>query len=82
MKNELQDAAKKSAKEVKSLKHRIMPRTRGAGSVVVNEVDGQIVLGNTDYGAHLDEFGSRNNPAYQPLRRGIRAAGFRFEESE
>lgn len=78
----LRDAAEQSAEEIREVKHRIMPRTRGRGSVVVREVDGEIVVGNTDRGAHLDEFGSRNNPAYQPLRRGIRAAGFRFEESE
>lgn len=29
---------------------------------------------------HLIEYGSRNNPAYAPLRRGIRAAGLRFDD--
>lgn len=27
---------------------------------------------------HLVEFGSKNNPPYGPLRRGVRAAGLRF----
>jgi len=80
--NILREAAEKSAEEVRDVKHRIMPRRRGKGTVVVREIDGRIVLGNTDAGAHLDEFGSKNNPAYQPLRRGITAAGFRFKESE
>lgn len=80
--NVLREAAEKSAEEVRNVKHRIMPKSRGRGSVVVREIDGRIVLGNTDRGAHLDEFGSKNNPAYQPLRRGIRAAGYRFKESE
>lgn len=78
----LREAAEKSAEEVREVKHRIMPQSRGRGSVIVREIDGQVVLGNTDRGAHLDEFGSKNNPTYQPLRRGIRAAGYRFKESE
>lgn len=34
-----------------------------------------------DVAAHLIEFGSVNNPPYAPLRRGIRAAGLRLDES-
>lgn len=30
---------------------------------------------------HLAEYGSINNPAYAPLRRGVIAAGLRFEPS-
>lgn len=30
---------------------------------------------------HLVEFGSQNNPPYAPLRRGVRAAGVRLDES-
>lgn len=29
---------------------------------------------------HLAEWGSVNNPAYAPLRRGVEAAGLRFRE--
>lgn len=29
---------------------------------------------------HLIEWGSRNNPVYAPLRRGVRAAGLRLDE--
>lgn len=29
---------------------------------------------------HLVEYGSRNNPPYAPVRRGVRAAGLRFED--
>jgi hypothetical protein len=35
---------------------------------------------NTDYGAHIAEYGSVNNPAYAPLRRGTQAAGFELRE--
>lgn len=29
---------------------------------------------------HLIEFGSKNNPAYAPMRRGVAATGFRLEQ--
>jgi hypothetical protein len=29
---------------------------------------------------HLVEYGSKNNPAYAPIRRGLRAAGLRFDD--
>ena len=38
-------------------------------------------VGNTDFFFHLTEFGSVNNPAYAPLRRGVRAAGLRLDEA-
>lgn len=38
-------------------------------------------IGSIDPFAHLVEFGSINNPAYAPLRRGIRAAGLRLDMS-
>ena len=34
-----------------------------------------------DIAAHLIEFGSAKNPAYAPMRRGVRAAGLRLEQS-
>lgn len=58
---------------------RMMPRS-GADPIVVT-VDGDAVsLGNTDYGAHLAEWGSIHNPPFAPLRRGVRASGIRLEE--
>lgn len=42
--------------------------------------DGDRII-STDPFWHLIEFGSINNPAYAPFRRGIRAAGLRLEES-
>lgn len=37
-------------------------------------------VGNRDPFAHLVEAGSKNNPPYAPLRRGVIAAGFRFAD--
>lgn len=34
-----------------------------------------------DIASHLIEFGSVKNPAYAPMRRGVRAAGLRLEQS-
>lgn len=43
------------------------------------EADGaSVVLTDRGGAAHIIEFGSVNNPAYAPLRRGAIAAGLRF----
>lgn len=34
-----------------------------------------------DFAWHLVEYGSVNNPPYAPIRRGLRAAGLRFDDS-
>lgn len=52
-----------------------------ADSIEVNELpDGSIVVATTDFAGHIVEWGSVNNPAYAPLRRGVRAAGARLDE--
>lgn len=56
-----------------------MPRHRG-DPVQIRTEDGEVRLVNTDYAAHLQEFGSVNNPPHAPLRRGVRAAGLRLDE--
>lgn len=45
--------------------------------VVVTD-DKVVRVGNTDPFFHLIEFGSINNPAYAPLRRGVLTAGLRL----
>jgi hypothetical protein len=55
-----------------------MPRG-GRAIVTESDLDGVRVV-NTDYGAHLAEWGSVNNPPHAPLRRGVRAAGLRLRE--
>lgn len=56
-------------------------RRKGASTIEVHPEGDHVVLVNTDYAGHLQEWGGKNNPAHAPLRRGIRAAGFRFRES-
>jgi hypothetical protein len=50
----------------------------GRFKTIVRRLTGTV--GNTDVAAHLIEFGSVNNPAYAPLRRGVQAAGLRFAD--
>jgi hypothetical protein len=73
-------AAGAVASESRGVAHRIMPRGRGEQITVVHEGT-EVFVTNQAYGAHLDEFGSINNPAYAPLRRGVNAAGFHLTES-
>lgn len=54
---------------------------RGGPAVRVENDGDEVVVENTDYGAHLMEFGSANNPAHAPLRRGARAAGLRLTDN-
>ena len=56
-----------------------MPRPGGEHIVVVQE-GGNVYIANKDYGAHLKEWGSKNNAPIAPLRRGVQAAGLRFKD--
>lgn len=58
---------------------RIMARNPQAFVVVTTE-DGTFVA-NTDYGGHLDEWGSATQEPNASLRRGAMAAGVRVEET-
>lgn len=49
-------------------------------SLSIVEVRGRSYLSSNDFAAHLVEYGSANNPAYAPLRRGVRAAGLDLRE--
>ena len=57
-----------------------MPNKDTSDIVVATDGD-EVYVSNTDHGAHLDEWGSVNNPAYAPMRTAVRAAGLRLEES-
>lgn len=48
---------------------------------VGNDDAGSPIVYTTDIAGHLVEFGSANNPAYAPIRRAVRAAGLRLDES-
>lgn len=39
-----------------------------------------VTVHSTDFAAHLVEFGSINNPAYAPFRRGAAALGLRLRD--
>lgn len=77
-KQALAEQAKSAQANSEQLAVRIMPSQSQAFEVV--EDDDGVRLVNTDHGGHLAEFGSSNNPPLAPLRRGVRAAGFRLEE--
>lgn len=53
---------------------------RGGPQIVVESNADGVTVANTDYGAHLQEYGSKNNPPHAPLRRGARAAGLRLTD--
>lgn len=60
--------------------HSVMPASRNPSIEVQEDAEGVAVV-NTDHGAHIDEYGSINNPPYAPLRRAVRAAGLRLDEA-
>jgi len=73
------EQAQVAADEANKLRHRIMPRKR-SNAIVVEKQAPDVFIVNTDLGGHLDEWGSKNNPAYAPLRTGVRNAGFDLTE--
>jgi hypothetical protein len=73
-------ASARVAPIAEGMTHHAMLRS-GHRRIEVIEQDGFVYLVNTNYCGHLEEFGSVNSPAYSPLRRGVRAAGYRLHES-
>lgn len=57
----------------------IAPDVTGAykRSVTVVTEQNRVFLATTDPFGHLVEYGSRNNPAYAPLRRAVQSIGLR-----
>jgi hypothetical protein len=60
----------------------VAPRGETADYVDSIESDEDGSVGTTDPFGHLVEWGSVNNPAYAPIRRGVSAAGLRLEEED
>jgi hypothetical protein len=58
----------------------LMPRAGQRQPIEVQATDEGVFIVNTDFGGHLAEWGSKNNPAKAPMRRGVRAAGFTLHE--
>lgn len=78
---EMRRALADAARAVKTEAERVAPvgsTGRYARSFVVGATPEGATVGNTDFAAHWVEYGSRNNPPYAPLRRGVRAAGLRL----
>lgn len=72
-------AARKVAAAASRHVHLTRP-DRSRRPIEVAEVDGDIAVANTNFGGPIEEFGSRNNPAYMPLRRGVSEAGYQLRE--
>ncbi len=74
---------RRAADAIKAKAEQIAPRTTSyyEKHFVVVEGDGPTKVGNTDFAAHMVEWGSVNNVAYAPLRRAVRAAGFHLKEA-
>lgn len=81
---EYDDMLKKTTEDVKRVAESIAPsgRTGNYGKSFVVYKDGDHwVLGNTDFAAHIVEWGSVYNPAYAPLRRAVQTVGLRLSEA-
>ena len=77
--NGLTECAQDIRERAHYVKHKIMPKKSASSDVVVEVIDGQVSVANTDHGAAIDEYGSVNSPAYSPMRTAVSAAGFRLE---
>jgi 20S proteasome alpha/beta subunit len=88
---EMQTALQAAADTVKTLAEQFargahapwMPAKGNRGQTIIVEHDdhGGVYVVNTDYAGHLYEWGSKNGPAYAPLRRAVRAAGLELTET-
>ena len=76
----LTEAAEASRDEAEQIRHHVMPKQKDPAIEVQHE-GFRVLLVNTDYGGHLDEWGSINTPAAAPLRNGVRNAGYPLEET-
>ena len=74
------NAARKVAERAVANVHgAFMPR-KGYRGIEVQGRGPDVTVVNTRYGAHLQEWGSRRNPAQAPLRRAVRQAGLHLQE--
>ena len=76
----LKKAAEPAASAAEGFAHHAMPR-KGRKRIEVVEVDGKVYISNSNYGAHLEEFGTATSPTFAPLRRGATAAGLTLKEA-
>lgn len=77
----LRRAAREVVRAAKALSPDGGPHKGYRETLRVRTVDDEVRAESTDIAAHIVEFGSRNNPPYAPLRRGVRAAGLDLKET-
>lgn len=79
---EHQEGMAELAEQIAAAAREVAPERSGdyKDSIEVAQSAGRTAVITTDFAGHLVEFGSRNNPAYAPLRNGARKAGFALEE--
>lgn len=76
-------ALEEAAQAVAQITRTLAPRGSGGyrRSIGVERDADSTTVYTTDIAGHIVEFGSANNPAYAPIRRAVRAAGLRLDES-
>lgn len=76
------DALADAGEEVASQAKAAAPVVTGyyKRSIWVDRGPFQVTVGSHDPFGHMVEWGSINNPAYAPIRRGVLAAGLRLDE--
>lgn len=81
---DLRDGLARTAEPARALAEQFSPgimRRPGAEQIQIVVNDDGVFLANTAYGAVIEEFGSRNNAPFAPLRRAAQEAGIRFDEA-
>ena len=80
---ELRDGLARTAEPARDLAETYAPgimRRPGSRQIEIVENEDGVFLVNTAFGAVIEEFGSRNNAPFAPLRRAAQEAGIRFDE--
>lgn len=76
----LRDAGEKVKSRAKSLARAHEMTGDYIESIDVTDSPDGVTVGTDDFAGHIIEWGSVNQPPQAPLRRGVRAAGLRFDE--
>lgn len=82
LQDDFQDALYEQANAVAAEAKAIAPVVTGyyQRSIWADKHPFQVTVGSHDPFGHMVEWGSINNPAYAPIRRGVLAAGLRLDE--
>lgn len=78
----LKAAAEKVGRRTKAHRRMQSSPEKYGELVVTEEDDGTVTLAATGPLAHLEEWGSVNNPAYASMRRAVASEGYDFKEAE